>query len=115
MISAGDILLLNFPFSSSEQTPFKQRPVLVLAEPVGRGIEEAVLVAMITSSGDRLATPRATDVILDHEAAGLPRPSVVRVTRVWTAETRDIVRAFGRVTDADLARVREVFRATFSL
>lgn len=115
MIAPGDVLLLRFPFSASEAQPFKTRPVLVLSGPTGRGIEEAILVAMVTGSGDRISSPRPTDVRVDHEAAGLRIPSVVRVNRVWAAESRDVIEKLGRVTDDELERVHAAFRLAFPM
>lgn len=115
MIAPGDILFLKFPFSASEEQPFKKRPVLVLGGPSGRGIEEALLVAMVTGSGDRIANPRETDVPIQHAAAGLMIPSVVRANRVWAAETRDVVATAGRVSPKELQQAVDAFKAAFSL
>lgn len=115
MIAPGDVLLLKFPFSADEEKPFKKRPVLVLGGPSGRGIEEAILVAMITGSGDRIASPRPTDVRVDHRSAGLWIASVVRANRVWSAETRDIVEPLGRVTAEELESVRKAFALAFPM
>lgn len=107
--------MLNFPFSSNEDKPFKKRPVLVLGGPAGRGIEEAILVAMITGSGDRLANPRETDIRLDHASAGLLIPCVVRANRVWAAESRDVASVLGKVTPEELEQVRKAFVQAFGL
>jgi mRNA-degrading endonuclease toxin of MazEF toxin-antitoxin module len=115
VIQPGDVLLLNFPFSASEDKPFKKRPVLVLGGPSGRGIEEAFLVAMVTGSGDRLANPRDTDVRLDHIGAGLRMPSVVRANRIWAAESRDVAEVLGKVTLEELEQVQSAFRKAFGL
>ena len=103
----GAIIAVNFPFSAHQSDPYKVRPVLVL-NAIGEGPDQAILCAMITSSEQRVRRPRAGDVvILDHESAGLPRPSVVRCRRIWTAERRDTTgRQYGTLSDVLLAEVR---------
>jgi len=95
-----------FPFSHMEKDPYKRRPVLVLGT-MGTGDDEALLVTMITSNARRVSRPHADDVLIaDHAACGLPVPSVVRATRIWTAQSRDVVSVLGEVPPEVLEAVR---------
>jgi mRNA-degrading endonuclease toxin of MazEF toxin-antitoxin module len=116
-MTPGDIALIWFPFSVTEAEPYKKRPVLVLGA-TGRvgAADEAVLVAMITSSAGRVAKPGPFDVaITDWEKHGLIGPSVCRANRLWTAQERDFVRVLASVDPADLDRVKTIIRSTFSI
>lgn len=98
-MSAGEIILVRFPFSPTEAKPFKQRPVLVLGSR-GTGPDEAIFCVMITGNPERFARPRGGDIkIVGWQAAGLDTESVVRSRRMWTAERRDVTKIVGRVED----------------
>lgn len=113
-MDAGAVASVAFPFSESEDEPFKRRPVLILGS-AGTGANAAILVAMITSNPRRVKTPgRFAVLIEDWEAAGLDKPSVVRVGRLWTAEPRDFRGVRGSVSPDVLAEVRERITRLFS-
>jgi len=108
-LTPGDVVTLWFPFSHSEDAPFKKRPVLVLSSVGAKGTrDETVLVAMITSSAARVAAPASFDIIVDGwEHSGLRAPSVVRANRIWTAENRDVASSLGRISAPTLHSVKE--------
>lgn len=111
MVAAGDVALMAFPFHEHEAVAFKRRPVLILATH-GVGIDGAVWVMMITSNARRFAHPSATDIPLrDWRAVPLAAESVLRTTRVWTAEQRDVIRRLGGVAPGILEQAREAVRA----
>lgn len=95
MVNPADVVLVSFPFSEQEIVTYKKRPVLVLATPGPSG-ESALWVMMITGNERRFARPSSSDIRLDDwRDVGLALPSVLRTTRVWTAEERDVVRRIG--------------------
>lgn len=111
MVAAGDVVLVAFPFHEHETVSFKRRPVLVLASH-GTGVDSALWVMMITSNARRFAHPSDTDIPLrDWRGVPLAAESVLRTTRVWTAEQRDVVRRVGAVAPEILERAREAVRA----
>jgi mRNA interferase MazF len=99
---AGDIVRVLFPHVESNVR--RSRPALVLTrEPVGPD-GSLIWVAMITNARRK---PWPGDVpIEDHEAAGLPVPSVVRTTKVATLETASASR-IGRLSNAQIETVRK--------
>lgn len=104
---AGDVVRVLFPHV--ERNVRRARPALVLTrEPIGPG---AMLVwaAMITNAA-RERWPGDV-VIADHEAAGLPVPSIVRTTKIATLESRSATR-IGRLEANQIAEV-EAFVATY--
>lgn len=107
-------MLVNFPFSSREPQPFKQRPVVVLGAS-GSYPDEVLFVVMVTSSARRVQSPKAGDIlIVDLDTAGLPKPSVVRTRRIWTGESRDVVKVLGQVSASLLEESRQAVRALIS-
>ncbi|OLT12267.1 hypothetical protein BJF78_24720 [Pseudonocardia sp. CNS-139] len=112
MIAPGEVRLVWFPFSRNEAEPYKKRPVLVLAAH-GTAPDEVVLVTMITSNPQRFARPHSGDIpLVDWQQFGLPKPSVARCRRVWTAEARDFTGApLGSVSADILEKVKAELRA----
>jgi mRNA interferase MazF len=98
-VKFGDVFICSFPFTSGQYS--KPRPVLVLLD-----LGEDCLIARITSVPhiDKL------DVSLEQwKQAGLEKPSVVRLTRLVTAEKTLLRTKIGSLTDGDLATVRNAW------
>lgn len=114
-MNPGDLVALWFPFSRQEagQAQWKKRPVLVLSR-LGFGLDEVIVCAMVTSNENRYRSVGPGDVRLQSWSSfGLPKPSVVRCRRIWSAEPRDLAgRQYGRVTPAVLEAVKEEIRVT---
>ena len=68
-------------------------------------------VSMITSAENR---PWADDVPLNFASAGLPAPSVVRVSKIATIEASDAV-GLGKVSDQELGKIRGILATTLEL
>lgn len=116
-MDAGDIALIHFPFSAREQQPFKKRPVLVVGSTPGlNAADQGTLVAMITSSAQRVANPGAYDIPLSmNVTSGLTAPSVCRTNRLWVAEADDFHRVIGAVSSHELAQIRSIIASIFGL
>ncbi len=101
--AAGDVVLLEFPFTGS--TGSKRRPALILLD-TG---DDDVVVARVT--GQLSATPQ--DVTLDEwQQAGLLLPSVVRLHKVATLQRKLVDKKLGRLTPGDWSRVVLTLRDT---
>jgi predicted RNase H-like nuclease len=100
----GDLVLLNFPFTS--EAGAKQRPALVLLD----ANDEDLLVARVTTQ------PYSTsfDVpISDWGGAGLIAPSTVRLHKLATVEKRLVKRRLGALQKPDLSSLRSAFERVF--
>lgn len=104
----GDVVLLHSPFSDLSSA--KQRPVLVLSRASYNKASPDLLVCAITSN----VANAAHSVYLedaDMESGRLPKPSRVKVDKVFTA-SQDLVRKkVGRVSKEVLAQVRRELSA----
>ena len=94
-----DVVAVPFPFSDQPQT--KRRPALVLSAGYFNRAGHSVY-AMITTKGHR-PWPGDTE-IQDLEAAGLPRPCIVRL-KLFTLDNRLVLERKGRLAPLDTQRV----------
>lgn len=92
------MVVLHFPFSDVSQT--KRRPALVLATLDG----DDILLCQITSqaSSDRHAIPLDP---ADFSSGGLNRPSFVRPSRLFTADSGIVLYPAGQVREHKLKEV----------
>jgi mRNA interferase MazF len=106
----GTIVRVPFPYTDRETR--QRRPALVVAGDVGP--DGALLwVLMITSAANR-RWPDDVAIEQEHEACGLPAPSLVRTAKVATIEAR-VADALGRLDDARMAEVRGLLTARLSV
>ena len=98
MYKFGDIVLLEFPFTSGLGS--KKRPALVIID-VNDG---DVVVARITS---RIVNTDFDVIINDWRAAGLLTPSIVRLHKIATLELTLVNRKIGELSTATLQNVRQ--------
>ena len=105
MYKPGNIVLIDFPFASTEQT--KRRPALVLLD-TG---DADIVVARVTSQ----ARQDAFDVdIADWQSAGLLLPSIIRLHKLATLEKNMIHRPLGNLQAADYQAVALTIKKLFN-
>lgn len=106
-----DVVLVPFPFSDTVAA--KQRPCLVLASIQPTRLPEHVVVCMMTSQVDGLAFP--FDCTVKNIAkAGLPKPTIVRVSKLVTLDSTLIRKRLGSLATEDAETVKEQLDALFS-
>jgi mRNA-degrading endonuclease toxin of MazEF toxin-antitoxin module len=101
----GEIYICRFPYTSGATS--KPRPALMLFD-----IGLDAVICRITSVG-RTGTLEIR--IADWAAAGLAKPSVVRLNRLVTAEKTTLHRRLGELSAADKAVVRSAWNAHMML
>ena len=99
----GDVVLLPFPFS--DLSGDKQRPVLVLSKAAYNKASQDFLVCAITSN---LANAAHSVYVedADMETGRLPRPSRVKVDKVFTASQALARKRVGGVGAVVIAQVK---------
>ena len=104
---AGDVVIVPFPFSDLSQA--KRRPALVLASLDG----DDLILCMITSRDvrDRYALPLDDK---DFASGGLPVPSNIRPSRLFTADSTIVTRIVGRVSSRKLLDVVAAVKSLFA-
>jgi mRNA interferase MazF len=108
----GDIVLVPFPFTDLTNT--KQRPALVVSSDILNGQRDDVLVAGITSQVPAsLASDEFNIPLTDLSACGLPKASMVRLSKLVTLHRRLIIKRIGTLPSASveqaLAQLRQLF------
>ncbi len=104
-LSSGDIFVCSFPFTSGRSS--KPRSVLVLID-----LDADCLICRITSkpySGNLDISVR------QWREAGLERPSVIRLTRLLTAEKSLLKLRIGALAGEDLQSVKDAWNAHMRL
>ena len=96
--SPGDLVLIPFPFADINTT--KKRPVLVLTAPDRHGDFIGLAVTSVPQPEPHIAIGTGS-----LSQGALPKPSWVRVDKVFTLEQRLLLRSFGRVTSTTLQQV----------
>lgn len=113
-MNRDEIHLASFPFGGSAAV--KLRPVLLLTGPVGSVPE--VLVAYISAVVPSALLP--TDIVLDpvtaqHASTMLKTRSVLRLHKLATLHTRNVVRRLGALPHATSLEVKERLRSLLEL
>ena len=112
----GDVVLVDFPFSSGAGS--KVRPALVVqADGNNRRLRNTV-VAMITSTTRRSAEP--TQLLVDVSTpegrrSGLLHTSTVTCENLFTIEQRLVVRRVGSLAPTLMGRVDECLKASLEI
>lgn len=107
MPEQGDIVLIPIPFTDLSSQ--KRRPVVVISNDVyNRKTNDVVVVAM--TSNPETVDYGFTVTSSDLEKGSLNRPGKVRVDKIYTLSQTIIVKTFGRVNVATLARVRKTLQ-----
>ena len=113
-MNPDEIALASFPFGGS--AGMKLRPVLLLTGPLGSVPE--VLVAYISSIVPSTLLP--SDILLDpaaaeHASTNLKTVSVLRLHKLATIHTRNVVRHLGVLSPAAASEVDGKLRRLLSL
>ncbi|MEO5333069.1 MAG: type II toxin-antitoxin system PemK/MazF family toxin [Magnetococcus sp. YQC-5] len=98
----GDLVLIPFPFSDFAIN--KKRPVLILTLP--DRYEDFIGLAVTSTPMQEAALPLNTASMLQGL---LPKPSWVRLDKVYTLDTGTVIRSLGKVTPSFLTMVLQGF------
>jgi PemK-like, MazF-like toxin of type II toxin-antitoxin system len=105
-----DIVLVPFPFTDLSTT--KQRPCLVLASFKPKGLNEHLVVAMMTSHVSGFGFLH--DVrLMNWQKAGLPKPTLIRLAKVVTLDRMLVKRKLGRLLKPDQQSIVTKFKELF--
>jgi len=116
MTSSGDVILVDFPFTSGGQS--KVRPALVVQNDLDNHRLAKTILAMISGNLRRAAEP--THCLIDPGTAdgassGLHGPSVVVCVNLYTVEQADILRTIGHASATVLRQIDDCLRAALEL
>ena len=92
----GDVVLIPFPFT--DLSTVKQRPAIILSSLTFNQRHQDAILAAITSHVPEVLT--SDEYLLsddEQRAAGLPKPSIVKVGKIVTLDQRLIRKQLGRM------------------
>ena len=98
----SDLVLISFPFSNL--TVDKKRPVLILTFP--DRYDDFIGLAVTSNPMQEAALPLNSASMLQ---GALPKPSWVRLNKVYTLDTGTVVRNLGKVTPDFFSTVMQAF------
>ena len=108
----GDVVLVPFPFTDLSSA--KQRPALVISADAFNSTRDDVLVAAITSQIP--ATLAADEFMIpagELAACGLPKPSVLRLSKLVALHRQLVIKRIGALPAPTLAQVMTELRQLF--
>lgn len=107
----GDIVLVSFPFT--DLTSSKRRPALVLSPDSFNAAAEDLVLAAVTSHITH--DPNAVRLWPgDFAEGGLPKPSMVKVTKLFTMHSSLIAKRIGALKTEKMEEVLRSSRRFFS-
>jgi mRNA interferase MazF len=106
----GLIVLVPFPFTDLSQT--KQRPAIIVSPSSFSG--DNVILCAVSSKTSDLIKPWEIDLNMDDtREQRLPKPSVIKVDRLFTMHYNRIIRTLDKLrsqkSDEVTAKLRELF------
>jgi len=109
----GEIWWANLPDPVASE-PGYRRPVLVIQDDMFTQSRIKTVIVVIITSNTQLAEAPG-NVLLPHEASGLPRDSVANVSQILTLDKTFLVERVGALPDALQAQVDEGLRTILYL
>jgi mRNA interferase MazF len=108
----GEVVLVPFPFT--DLTSVKQRPALVISSDALNQKRPDILVAAITS---QVPPQLAEDEILippkELLPCGLPKPSVIKLTKLFSIHQSLVRKSLGRMPDSSLEIILRRIQSQF--
>jgi len=108
----GDVVFVPFPFTDLSSA--KQRPALVVSADAFNSTRDDVLVAAITS---QVPAQLAADEFMipagDLAACGLPKPSILRLSKLVALHRQLVIKRVGALPVATLTQVMVQLRQLF--
>lgn len=107
-----DIVLVPFPFTDLRST--KKRPALIIQSFQVKGMPQLYLIAMMTSLMSSNSLPGDIEV-KNYSEAGLPKPTLIRLSKLVTVESSLIIKKIGALPDGDQKRVKKELKTILNL
>ena len=112
LYKTGDVVLIPFPFTDLSNS--KRRPAIILSSTQFNKTHKDVIIAAITS---HLPHSRAHEEyklnMREQTLAGLPIPSVVKVSKIVTLDQSLVQKCLGHVPPSTLTRIGRMFFSIF--
>lgn len=112
-VARGEVLWVDLP-DAEDSAPAGTLPVLVIqSKAFNRSRLQTVITVVIT--GNVAVAEAPGNVLLGTKESGLPRPSVVNVSQLFTFDRRSLCSRAGRLRPATMDAVSEGLRLAMAL
>jgi mRNA interferase MazF len=111
MYAPFDVVVVPFPYA--DRLAEKRRPAIVVSLATLEKQHGLVWLVMVTSLGNRRW--REDIEVSDLKLAGLPAPSLVRPTKIATADASRIVRRIGQLPAKDAQALKTALRGIIAI
>lgn len=109
----GDLVLVPFPFT--DLSALKRRPAVVISpDRLHQRSDDVILAAMTSQMPTSLTEFDIPIRSHDMTVGRLPKPSVVKVNKIFTCHRSLVVKRVGRVQKETLARILAGLRRLFT-
>ena len=108
---SGDVILVPFPFT--DLTTIKQRPALIISSTKFNRVYRDVIIVAITShiESGTIENIEYQLNISENRAAGLPKPSIIKLAKIVTIDQNLIRKKLGKLPQLTLKCViTKIFR-----
>ena len=110
--SQGQVVLIPFPFT--DLSAVKQRPAIVLSSNAYNQTHPDVILVAITSQVPvRLKPDEYPLSSMEQKAAGLPKPSIVRLGKIVTISQQLIRKTVGKLSPKTTQQLKEILLSNF--
>jgi mRNA interferase MazF len=113
MATRGDVVRVELPPPAGNpgREQFGERPAIVVQDDARL---QTVVLVPLTSNAERMRLPGSV-LIQPSKANGLSVDSVALCSQVRAIDRKRVLRAMGRLADADYARIEDALRQTMGL
>ena len=101
------------PFTFTDLSDAKKRPCVILGSFKPKAYNQHLIIAMVTSKIGNLRFPHDL-VIEDLESAGLPSPSLIRLSKVVTIDSAIVIKKLGRLAKQEQRKLKSEFQLLFN-
>lgn len=111
--SQGDLILVPFPFTDLSAT--KRRPAVVVSPDHFHRVADDVVLAAVTAQPPTAPSEMNVSLVQSDLASGrIPRPSTVKLAKLFTMHRRLIAKRIGRLREPKLTEALDRLRLFFA-
>ena len=103
VINQGDVFWIDLGAPSGSESAYRHPHVVIQNNIFNKSRIDTVVVCSLTSNLARAKSPG--NVLLQQGEAGLPKPSVVNITQIFTVDKKDLIEKIGTLSPEHIEQV----------
>ena len=110
----GDVVLVHFPFTDCSNK--KQRPAVVLsADWYSTSCQDVIIAALTCQHTDKIYRGEYKLTEEDLKSAQMPKPSKIKIGKLFTIEKKMIIKKCGNLSTATLITISDKLKDILSI